>query len=409
MREPTQAISKSQGHDVDCPAHFANRWLADALIDGPPSDLAEIGTEVHAYRAALVQHLESKKLNHDFNFWETWVEGGCRPETKELIRWDRFVLPPGDVIGVELFMSCSKTWEPIELGTDHGPGYITQEADGWLSGTVDLLVSNSRTELTIWDAKSGWSDRTVTPFEPAVYGSLVMAHFPKCEKVTFVWEFMRHRSTRTVEMTRADVESWGHLAVDMKQERKGEIVDLYRANKPMPANPWAGICPGCNVACEAKLSSSAVRAVTDDASAQELAAEIYMAEEFAKKAKKALEPYVSEHGTLKLGSNFVVEIAAGKSVKYPVMEVLAELGVKIPQEHGTTPRWEVPLKSMTFPTTALKGYAKAKMREGLQEQLDLIEIANPRTTMKIRRATEEEIAELTAAAARGTTPVPEDK
>ncbi|KKL04827.1 hypothetical protein LCGC14_2612150, partial [marine sediment metagenome] len=105
MREPTQAISKSQGHDVDCPAHYASRWLSDVPIEGPPGDLAAIGTEVHAYRASLVKHLENEQLDHDFDFWETWVKGGCRPETKELIRWDRFTLPPGDVIGVELFMS----------------------------------------------------------------------------------------------------------------------------------------------------------------------------------------------------------------------------------------------------------------------------------------------------------------
>lgn len=402
MRPPTLAISKSQGRAVDCPAYFANAWLEDAPVEGPPGDLGTIGTEFHAFRSALVGSLVKKEIDHDFDFWKEWVEGGCLPETKKLVEWDRFVLPHGSIIGVELFLSTSKNWTPLEIGSQHPLGYMTQATGGWLSGTIDLLLAPSREELVIWDMKSGWSDRTVSPFEPAVYGSLVMAHFPKCKQVTFIWEFVRHHSTREVVMTRADVESWGHLAVDLKQKRKAEIVDLFRGGKPMPANPWAGICPGCNVACQAKITDvSAVRAVTDDASAKDLAADIYMAETFARNAKKALEPYISEHGPLNLGSNFVVEIDAGTSVRYPVMEVLDLLGVKIPKEHGITPEWEVPLQNMTFSKTAITGYAKAKKRRGLQELLNNIEIASPRTTMKIRRASEDEIEELTAAALKG--------
>lgn len=394
MRKPPSCMSKSQSAALNCAPYYANRYLSDEPAVAPENKLGLVGSEFHEYRKALVYSLVHRGIDRDWKYWEQWSkEHGCERETLDLIRADRFVLPHENVIGVELFLSMDRDRNAVECGEDHPPGYASEHPDASESGTLDLLMLPEPEHALIWDVKSGFSTKNISPLEPAYYAALVKAHFPKVRRCTFVWEFPRHRATRTIEIAEGDFEAWIWPAIRARRELREAIVRRYEAGERLEPQPWAGLCPSCNYRCEAVASPNyAIGAVTSEEDAERIASQLMLAQQFVSRAREALAPWVEEQGTMLLGNRYKLEMHPSSSERYPLNELLPLLGLPEPPE--VSPEWDVPLSRLTLSKTQLGGYARAKKREGLAQALSEIAQRTPRTELRITKIDDDEAAEL---------------
>ena len=384
MRELAGCISKSQSRALGCQTYFANEHLDDHPIAAEESSLGRVGTQIHKFRSDLVRSLVTREIDHDWKFWEGWAKThSCDQETLDLLECDRFILPHPNVVGTELFLSVDDNRSPLESGGDHEPGYVSENPFAIASGTLDLVMLPERTVLDIRDLKTGWSHKTISEFEPAFYAALGFAHYPAVESVRFTWEFMRHRATRTVTISRDDLDTWVWPMILSLVADKHKLIADFRSGVALDVNPWAGLCVGCNIACSAMdMDRWSIGPIRNKEDAAKMAERMYLARGFALRARDALEPFISEHGDIELGPNFVATIHSSSSVKYPLPQVLGLLGLEIP---AVSPEWDVPLKSLTLSKSQLSGFARAQKREGIAAELESIGKRSARTEVRVER------------------------
>jgi hypothetical protein len=381
------------------------------------------GTEFHDYRRAYINHLLETSQTEDREWVETWLrQNNAEPEVVDVIRFDAIPYDLSTVLATELFLSVDQDFQPLE----HRPGSTPGERAGYASGTLDLILQESPTVFTIPDYKSGWSTNNVHDYETVQYAALLMAHYPEAEIVEFRWEFARVRAERSRTYQRSDLpwmQAMIHAAVRQRESIVAKVRRISRITKAaetgetelldevgiivksgegqrnaiaslashpdnkLTVNTESGLCNYCRVTCPARqeLLSMAplLPPIQTEDDALEVARKVAIAEAIASQGRKALNPWLAEHGgRLEMGGGYEAVREEKQSREYTVADA-----------QSVAETFDVPLSSLKVSASQLKSYAKAKKREGMSEALDLMGRANVRTELKIRRAGEPDEAE----------------
>jgi len=370
--EPPGAISKSLRKSMGCPHYFAHHYMLDPPPPQPASPLGEAGTEFHAYRADLIQHLLRTGRISDPDYGLEWLANrGTSELAAELIRHDSFTLNPDHVLATELFLSVDDRFRALEYEPGNStPGRLSET--GYLSGTLDLVLQPSDNELELRDSKSGWNTSTADEFDAAVYAVLAFGHFPEIETVTFTWEFVRSRSTKERRYTQGDLD-WLHPMIHAAQNRKRNIRDEWMAGSTLDANPEAGLCGFCKVDCP-QLQQAV--ALVMDPHRQPLrtredrvqrATLLYVLEQKTPELRAELKRELEAHGDEDLGSDVRATIVHGHTGEYPATPEVLEI----------CDRYDVPRNGLGFSRSKVERWAKAKKRSGMSEELAPHEIRKP--------------------------------
>jgi len=379
---------------MSCRQFYASHYL---LPDSPfrliASPLATVGSDFHRYRAAYLSRLRDSGQRSDAAWVRLWLsQTPVASEARKIIEDDArsFVVNPETLLSAELFLSIDGEWRPLEKFEGGKPGQVSTEPRAVLSGTLDQLDLDGATAY-VTDCKSGWSTTSVSDAEPALYAALVFAHFPRVERVDFTWEFVRLRLAKPASYTRDDLE-WIHQLIISEHQRRDEIEREYREGVALAVDPFAGLCSFCAIRCPLRAQVEAramqippVQTIED---ARAVAALFYQAELAVEAAREALRPWADQYGPTDLGGGFVLEVASKAYRSRPLRATLGVLGFDAAGLPEASPLWDVPLDSLTVGN--LSGYASAKKRFGLAQQLDAISITSPRTFVNVRRQTEAE-------------------
>ena len=361
-------MTKSLNKHMACETFFAGYHLSDTRPPDSPSELAATGTDFHAYRAALVDRLLDSGESTDTGFPALWLsKHGVSDDAAQLIKYDSVVINPDDVMAQELFLSVKEDWAPgiYDLGSEPG-----RRAEGdYASGTIDLLLHPSDGVYVIRDVKTGYSGE-IDEYEGQHYCALVFAHFPDAVEIRFVWEFIRHRAEKSVTYYKTD-EPRLRAAVASRHEIKADIQSRLAAGETLGANPTTGLCVYCFLECP--LRGVAIKPLRNDNDVKELAHSVKATESYLEQARSALRAALAERGSVD-----GVRLDTTASESFSVRRALSVLGVEIPE---TSPHFDVPLDRLEVKTSRLKSYAKAKMRDGLTEQLSAVAERTPRTTL----------------------------
>jgi len=417
MNKPT-TMTKSLERTLHCETFHAAHIIGNA----PQSDsaLRRAGTEFHDYRRAYINHLLETDQAEDREWVEAWLrQNNAEPEVVDVIRFDAIPYDLSTVLATELFLSVDQDFQPLE----HRPGSTPGERSGYASGTLDLIMQESPNVFTIPDYKSGWSTNNVHDYETVQYAALLMAHYPEAEIVEFRWEFARVRAERSRTYQRSDLpwmQAMIHAAVRQRENIVEKVERLSRlqrvaetgetelldelgiiakakdakqtavkalAKNALTVNTESGLCNYCRVTCPARqeLLSMAplLPPIQTEDDALEVARKVAIAEAIASQGRKALNPWLAEHGgRLEMGGGYEAVREEKQSREYTVADA-----------QSVAETFDVPLGSLKVSASQLKSYAKAKKREGMSEALDLMGRANVRTELKIRRAGEPDEAE----------------
>ena len=397
--EPPAAMSKSLSAAMECEWYFAHNYMAVLGQDAPLSELATTGAEFHAYRSAYVDHLVGTDKPKDPAWVAEYLKMDLSDDVSDLIRRDRFSIDPQAVVGIELYLGVNDAWEPVVKIDNADPGNqeLRNRADMYAAGFLDLLtLSQDASTLLIDDCKSGWSTMTVSDYEPAHYAALVFAHFPQVNRVIFNWSFARVKaSSESVEYTRADFPDLQALVAE-RQALKSSIRDAWfqTGTEDLTYNAFSGLCPGCNLKCPGKDLAPFVeiQPLQTDDDAKQAASALALAEEVASGLRKALTPYLHEHGgRLPLAGKWVAEIVQSTRTSYPLPAVVTQvLGVP---DIPATNDFSLPAGSLVVGATDLNRLAGAKFRQdlGLPDALAKIAETKPTSRLTIHRVEQKQI------------------
>jgi hypothetical protein len=383
-----QVLTKSMVAAMGCEHHFAAYYLSDnALLRRLSSPLAETGTQFHAYRAAYVDHLITEQRSSDAEWGAAWIARHSPSEDAQgLIDRDllTFEINPDQVMGIELFLSIDRQFQPLERSEGGTPGHRSTHPRAYLSGTLDLLLIDG-SMARILDPKSGWSTSAVNDHEPQQYAVLVFAHFPQVEIVEFVWEFARLRADKRATFTREDLPEL-HATMVRAHAQMQEIARRAAEGEQLRINPFAGRCSYCEITCP--IREQVTRGVIDlppiqsPADAREVAARIVVGDMWMAGARSRLRDYLGEFGPLDIG-DWVAQNRVEEKTEYPLPAVLDLLGVATTNGE---PLYQVDLNTLRVGSTKLNALAKTKKRAGLREKLDRIKRVSYLTKLQIRRS-----------------------
>jgi hypothetical protein len=389
------SLSKSTEKALNCIRYFALSYLAQDPALAGSSELAETGTQFHAYRSAYVNHLVEVNERHDQEWATRWMGSiHLTEDAAELISRDikTFTTDPELVFGTELFLSVDESFKPLELRPTLTPGERPRDVNSMAHGSIDLLLIDGD-EAVIRDYKTGWSSTNVSDYEAAHYAALIFAHFGFINTVRFEWEFLRAAARKPTTYTRSDM-SWIAPLVLAMRNRLLQVVDLYNTGGDLPINPLAGLCGFCNVTCPAReLSATGISELSplqteDDARA--LAIRYRAVNAWVLKAEARLKAFLDQRGKLELGDGVIAELCVSTGFEYPLRRTLEVLGVSVPQK---SPKYDVPLDGLTIGSTAIKSYGSAIKRTGLLDEVNKVAKRVPRSTLKIHKPAPE-LAEL---------------
>lgn len=400
---PPAGISKSMAKALGCAQFFCGQYLQPDQVGVRTHFLAQTGIEFHAWRQAYVHHLMRRNTECDPEFRDQYLATHqISEDARVLIERDEFRVNPEVIYGAELFLSVDRAFRPLEHEFGREPGRLSGHPDFLASGTIDLLLLQGRRAI-IRDPKSGFSTVGVTDDEPIIYGALVFAHFRKVEEVHWVWDFVRSRAERTAVYRREDDFAWMQDRVRELDARKNSLVARYNSGESLEANPFAGLCPYCQLACpirprwQAGELSLAMPQTREDA--VQLARLVKVCEEVTDRGRDLIKSWLDQdpNGKLDLGGGWEAAVQVSETLEYPLIAALRTLGLEVISSAGLSPEelelldrqrppmspaFEVPLASLTLGN--LTSFARAKKRAGLREDLRAIAKRGASTRVAIR-------------------------
>jgi len=413
-------VSKSMAKSMACGTHFVYQYLGMRALRqrGPSHPLSVVGKQFHEWRAAYVTHLVATGQSRDWTFAERYVAGteGLLEDTAWLIRnQDRgFEINPDTVYGAEVFLSCDSDLRPLdhEIGNPT-PGKLSAHPDAFASATLDLLCIDGDHAVII-DPKSGFSTVGVTDDEPPINALVVFAHFPMVQTVEFRWDFVRNRVNRRARYDRKADLHWMVERVAALNRRKLALVEAYYRREPLDLDWLAGLCPYCLLRCPLRdqIQNLAVGPVQTEDDARRVASVIYLAEQFLSQARGPLKAWIDGRGPLRLSGEWTYRPHVTTGTSYTLPDALAALGMRaVPigidmyardAETGmelpiprftSSPKFDVPLASLTVSASKLNSYARTKKskrlvsRAGLAAELEAVGKTYPKTSLRFTRET----------------------
>ena len=376
---------------LECPRYYALRYLAgsEPVAAGAA---ASTGTAFHAYRSAYIDHLRMAGLPADPPWVERWLDTHAQnDDLAELVRGDNFHIQPATIYGVELFVAVDSDFRAVEESDCSArPNRGPSAPSAAYHGTLDLLEVDGDTAL-VRDAKTGWSDAATRDYEAMHYAGLVFSLLSYVEYVEFQWDFRRTCPSIPLAFSR----QFDFPAIRQRMaSRRAEMLaqaERYAAVglDGFDANPASGLCPYCPFTCplKADLEKGVLldAPLQDAAAARQLAWRIWIAEQYARRGRELLEPFLDQcpDGLLELGGGRVARLYGRVERKYPLDRVLDVLGYEAQPRDGIRPRWDVDLHSLLVSSTGLKSKAAAKKRDGLQGELDAVSTARPKFILSV--------------------------
>lgn len=403
-----------------CEYHFVHQYCDPGAE--PPSPAGAAGTAFHEYRAAYVNHLVAERMWQDIEWAYDYLDSHNVPEeARVIIQKDAgtFSINPEAVYGAELFLSVDKDFNLLESEFGLPQGSRGSSPHSMLSGTIDLLIIDGN-EARVIDAKSAYSSSTISEEEASIYCCLVFAHFPRVDLVTFAWDFVRLGAHKSSTYGRDELPGMQQLVLDLVALR-AEIAARVQDGDMLRTNAWSTMCPYCTLLCpelvNVERDTARLQPVQNEALARKIAGMIFLCERFVANARPLLKDFIAARedlpdGQLRLGGNYIAEIATATTRKLPVLDVLHSLGLGVVNMTGLTdeqrkdlhamepaysPAYDVPLRNLEMRGSALKGFAKTKQsrkrpdgggvsREGLGAALEQISpLIASRASLRIRR------------------------
>lgn len=416
-----QSLSKSMVKAMGCERYFAMMYASDEPVAGllASSEFATTGTDFHRYRELYVNHLIGTRQRSDTDWAVTWIESAdCTDDARDLIMRDieRFEIDPDMVYGTEVYLSIDSGFFPVEMVIGGTPGEYSRRKPCFARGELDLLsFAEDGEHALIDDYKTGWSNAGISEYEAAHYAALVFVHFRAVQRVTFRWEFIRAKAAKPAMFTRDDLDSWIIPMVRAAHARRQDIAARFRAGQQLTVDPTAGLCGWCPLVCPLRDAVSRqiveLPPIQSEDDARVVAARTFVASKYAEQGRERLREWLEANGRVDLGNGWVAEMEPQTQRSYPLPAVLEVLGVRVIDERtveelltivGQQPhpeivsdiltrfqqRWDVPVEKLTVASTALKQYARAKKRAGLQAELDQYADAKPRFELKIHKPQE---------------------
>lgn len=405
-----------------CEYHFVHQYCAPDWPE-PPSPAGAAGTAFHAYRAAYVNHLVAEQKWQDTEWAFEYLDSHPAPEeARAIMQRDAttFSINPDTVYGSELFLSVDKHFAKLEMEFGLAQGSRGSSPLSMLSGTIDLLIVDGN-EARVVDAKSAYSSSTISEEEASIYCCLVFAHFPQVDLVTFAWDFVRLGAHKSSTYAREELPSMQQLVLDLVELRK-EIATRVEDKDLLRTNAWSTMCPYCTLLCPElanveRDTPARTEPLQDEFHARRLAGMLFLCERFIANARPLLKDFIAARedlpgGQLKLGGNYVAEIATATTRTLPILDVLHALGLGVVNMTGLdeaqrkdlldiepaySPAFDVPLRNLEMRGSALKSYAKTKQsrkrpdgggvsREGLTGALEQISpLLASNSSLRIRR------------------------
>ena len=374
-------LTKSTSKAMRCQAYYAAQYLSPVAVR-TSTEMAQIGTDFHAYKQAYIDHLVATRRDQDQPWaWEWLARQMFSEEARELITQDiqKFRISPANVFGTEVLLSIDEHFEPLACKPGVQPGDYSGDRESYARTTIDLLMLTSR-EAHVWDWKSGWAKPD--EYEAAFIAFIVLCHFGWVEKVVFTWQMVR--LGESVEMTFArDDFDWIAASIRRGRMLQIELSERYAAGNPMHADPGAGLCGFCRAECPMRPAITAgeiaIPPVADKETAGMVAARLLAAEATVDGLRAALTDWLEKNGPIQIGKSLWAENSISVSKSYPADKALAVLGVAAP----AVGNFDVPLAALTI--GGLSEKAKTKKRAALKEQLDAIAKNSLKQTVRFRR------------------------
>ena len=107
--------------------------------------------------------------------------------------------------------------------------------------------------------------------------------------------------------------------------------------------------------------------------------------------EQQLREYVDKSGPIDLPNGYSVRLNATTSRVHSLKDVLAVLGIQVPEK---SERYDIDLNSLEIGATKLKSYAKAKMRAGLNDELDAVCKTKARVVLSVGKKKAEQTSEV---------------
>lgn len=381
-------LSKSLAKATACETYFAQQLNQNAdksVTILHPAALT--GTQFHNYKSSYINHLVESSQTEDKGWVESWMHRVfLNEDAATLIARDKegFRIDPENTYATELYLSCDSTGHPVEMESGATPGRLAKHPDSALGGTLDWLELEGKTARII-DWKTAYAP-IPSEEESAIYSYLVFSRFPQVEQVDFCWFFVRLWRWETVSYMRSEYKTVLASKVASIWKRYRDLVEKIAANQPLTIDPFAGLCPFCYVRCpgyaafDGQLSPAPIQNYVDATHAAQV---IYLARTFADKAEVMLKKYLGRMGPVQVGE-FRAELKTDIVRKYPLVPALSVLGMSLsdPEAQQST-QWDVPLDGLAV--SGLSGYAKARKRAGLSEELEEIAQTSTRTRLVFSR------------------------
>ncbi len=388
-------VSKSMAKALGCPTFFTGQYLQPDSVSRSQHFLTISGIEFHEWRKAYLQHLQETSQPVDRDFAAVYLAAHhISDDARILIERDGFAVDPDTIAACELFLSVDREFRPLEQISDREPGKYSDHPDALLWGTLDLLLIDG-SSAWLRDPKSGFSTTAVTDDEPIIYATLVFSHFPFIETVHWAWDFVRSGTERQTAYSRKEDYGWMKTHILGIVAQKKQVIAGYNAGSPLQANPFAGLCPYCDLHCPLRprwdSQDLAIGPPQTRDDAIRLAQIRKVSDDIVCRIDDLLKAWLDQEPEqrLVLGAGWEAALKVYGTADHPLPEALAKLGLAlVPLVDGLvspakTPLYDVPLASLTLGN--LSSFMKAKKRVGMKEDLLLIAKRGAATKLVIRK------------------------
>lgn len=409
--DPPDVLTKSQSKALGCELFYAHHYMvAEAAVKLVESRLASTGTQFHLYRARYTEHLMIHQVRQDADWVREWLNANAvSEEARELIERDIMDYSPNldRVLAAEILLSVDRNFEPVDYEEWVSPGLPYEDNGAYMAAIIDLLELDGASARVI-DCKSGWSTSPNNDHEAPHIARLVFAHFPQVTSIDFVYEFIRVRADVKVHFTREDI-PWIEQMMEGTFAHRADVARRFRAGKKLLLDPFAGLCGFCLLKCPLKEAVAAgivdAGPLQNKKDAVRIAQRLFIAQNMTKVYRDLLKAWVDENGPLECGNDVVADFRIQNNRTLPLPDVAELLGLRVldlttltPEQLHALPaespevaqKWNIQIPKVLVRSSSLTGYAKAKMRKGMQEAMNQIGTTKPKSVLKIHRVSIDE-------------------
>lgn len=385
IREGPHSLSRSVEKSMGCERYFMFRYLIpDQPKVGSRDGLRATFIE---YRTQYIRHLRELQVEQDPAWVRSWVAGTPMQEhIAELIRADAadFKIRPNQVFATELFISLAEDFTAIEVAHPRKQAECKLTPHSRFHGILDHVEVDGDT-ARILDVQTGYGTTNLRDYEAVHAAGLLFAAMPQINDIDFSWSFARAgNSTIPFAFNRRFDYPWIMEQMQRRYQALTLLIERARTGVRPSVNATAGLCRYCPYTCPLRAAAEQGlfidRPLQTDQDAIALARRIHAASIYVLRGRELLSSYLEPDGSLSLGNNLVCQVRAGVQSEFRLDKVAELLGLELPEK---SPAWDVPIEGLRVGSTALKRYAKTKMRSGLIEKLMTIARTRPNFRLHI--------------------------